>query len=91
MGLADPQRTPVVASGSVLYGPGSLAFGSNRRVTEASLRVHELWARFRFSVIGQLLAAPPAHGTMRLGLEKLAVREWRHPKTLWAPVPELRR
>ena len=43
------------------------------------LRVHELWARFRFSVIGHLMAAPPARGTLRLELEKLAVREWRHP------------
>lgn len=42
-------------------------------------RVHELWARFRFSVIGHLLAAPPAKGVLRLELEALAAREWRHP------------
>jgi transposase InsO family protein len=43
------------------------------------LRVHELWAHFRFSVIGHLMAAPPVRGTLRLELEKLAAREWRHP------------
>ena len=44
-------------------------------------RVHERWARLRFSVIGQLLAAPPATGALRSELEKLAAREWRHPAT----------
>jgi putative transposase len=46
-----------------------------------SSRVHERWARLRFSVIGQLLAAPPAKGTLRSEIEKLAAREWRHPST----------
>ena len=44
-----------------------------------NLRVHERWARLRFSVVGQLLAAPPAKGTLRGELAKLAEREWRHP------------
>jgi putative transposase len=49
-------------------------------VTERqNLRVHERWARLRFSVIGQLLAAPPAKRTLRGELAKLAEREWRHP------------
>jgi putative transposase len=48
-------------------------------------RVHERWARLRFSVIGQLLAAPPAKGALRSELDKLAAREWRHPAT-GAPV-----
>jgi putative transposase len=48
-------------------------------------RVHERWAQLRFSVIGQLLAAPPAAGALRLELDKLAAREWRHPVT-GAPV-----
>jgi transposase InsO family protein len=39
----------------------------------------------RFSVIGQLLAAPPAKGALRSELDKLAAREWRHPAT-GAPV-----
>ena len=42
-------------------------------------RVHELWARFRFSVIGHLLAAPPAKGLLHQELAVLAARTWRHP------------
>ncbi len=42
-------------------------------------RVHELWARFRFSVIGQLLAAPPGKGALRAELAALAAQAWRHP------------
>jgi hypothetical protein len=38
-----------------------------------------LWAQFRFSVIGQLLAAPPRQGELRLELDKLAACAWRHP------------
>jgi len=41
--------------------------------------VHERWARLRFSVIGALLAAPPAKGALRAALQQLAAREWRHP------------
>ncbi len=48
-------------------------------------RVHERWARLRFSVIGQLLAAPPAKVALRAALVQLAAREWRHPST-GAPV-----
>ena len=44
-------------------------------------RVHERWARLRFSIIGALLAAPPAKGALRAALEALAAREWRHPST----------
>lgn len=47
----------------------------------AKRRVHERWAQLRFSVIGQLLAAPPAKGALRSELTKLAAREWRHPTT----------
>ena len=49
------------------------------------LRVHERWARLRFSIVGQLLAAPPERGALRASLEELAGREWRHPTT-GAPV-----
>jgi len=48
-------------------------------------RVHERWARLRFSVIAHLLAAPPAKGALRAALAQLAAREWRHPST-GAPV-----
>jgi putative transposase len=47
--------------------------------------VHERWARLRFSIIGHLLAAPPAKGALRAALQQLAAREWRHPST-GAPV-----
>jgi putative transposase len=43
--------------------------------------VHERWARLRFSVAGQLLAAPPRRGTLRTELKTLAARDWRHPGT----------
>ena len=44
-------------------------------------RVHERWAAFRFSVIGQLLAAPPRKGELRAEIEALAAQEWQHPIT----------
>jgi hypothetical protein len=44
-------------------------------------RIHGRWGQLRFSVIGHLLAAPPAAGTLRGELEKLAARQWRHPST----------
>jgi putative transposase len=44
-------------------------------------RMHERWAQLGFSVIGQLLAAPPAKGALRQALRQLAAREWRHPGT----------
>src|SRR5215467_2422185 len=42
-------------------------------------RVHERWAEFRFSVIGQLLAAPPAKGELAGAIAALAARTWHHP------------
>jgi putative transposase len=47
--------------------------------------VHERWANFCFSVVGQLLAAPPPKGMLRRELKQLAARTWRHPVT-GAPV-----
>jgi hypothetical protein len=44
-------------------------------------RVHERWAHLRFSVIGQLLAAPPAKGELRAAIAALAARTWQHPTT----------
>jgi len=44
------------------------------RVTAASL---DAWARFSFSIIGSLLAAPPAKGELRMAIEKLAAQVWR--------------
>ena len=41
----------------------------------------ERWARFRFSVIGPLLSAPPAPGQLNAELTALAQKQWRHPIT----------
>src|SRR5437870_10176218 len=43
--------------------------------------VHERWAHLRFSVVGPLLAAPPARGELQAALEALAATSWRHPVT----------
>jgi transposase InsO family protein len=39
------------------------------------------WARFRFSIIGPLLAAPPAEGELRAELARLAAKVYTHPIT----------
>ena len=44
-------------------------------------RVHERWGHLRFSVIGQLLAAPPDKGELKAAIEALSQRTWRHPTT----------
>jgi putative transposase len=48
---------------------------------EPSPRIHERWAHLRFSVIGQLLAAPPPKGELHAAIEALAAQTWRHPAT----------
>ena len=45
------------------------------------VRFHEQWARFRFSVVGPLLAAPPEQGQLQAQLKSLAAKKWRHPIT----------
>lgn len=39
----------------------------------------DLWARFRFSVVGSLLSAPPARGELQAALAALAEKTWTHP------------
>ena len=39
------------------------------------------WARLRFSIIGPLLAAPPAPGELRAALAALSAKTWRHPSS----------
>ena len=46
---------------------------------EPPFRSSERWAHFRFSVIGSLLAAPPARGQLQAQLQALADKKWRHP------------
>jgi transposase InsO family protein len=51
-------------------------------MTERSIsRSHERWAHLRFSIVGPLLAAPPAAGELRAELERLAAKRWLHPVT----------
>jgi transposase InsO family protein len=38
-----------------------------------------LWARFRFSVVGSLLSAPPARGELKAAIGSLAEKIWTHP------------
>lgn len=38
-----------------------------------------LWARFRFSVVGTLLSAPPPRGELQTALRALAAKAWTHP------------
>jgi len=52
------------------------------------------WARFRFSVIGELLASPPGHGELADRLAELSARPFRHPttgETVHYAVPTLER
>jgi hypothetical protein len=41
----------------------------------------DLWARFRFSVVGSLLSSPPARGELKAAIESLAAKTWTHPVT----------
>src|SRR5436309_1508976 len=47
--------------------------------TSSTSRSPERLAHFRFSVIGPLLAAPPARGRLQAQLAELAAQKWRHP------------
>jgi hypothetical protein len=44
-----------------------------------NLPLWERWARFRFSVIGGLLASPPGPGELQEQLRQLAERIYQHP------------
>jgi hypothetical protein len=52
---------------------------------EHHYRDPDRWARLRFSIIGPLLAAPPAPGELHAALTELAEKSWRHPITA-API-----
>ena len=39
----------------------------------------DTWNRFKFAVIGSLLAAPPEKGELQQQLRELAQKQWRHP------------
>ncbi len=46
---------------------------------EKESRRHERWAWLRFSIVGPLLAAPPAGGQLWREIKKLAAKQWLHP------------
>ena len=48
---------------------------------ERSGSLHDRWARLRFSIVGPLLASPPARGALAVELESLSRRLWLHPVT----------
>ena len=48
---------------------------------EQDISKRDLWARFRFSVIGPLLCAPPQQGELRAELACLAAKGYKHPIT----------
>lgn len=48
---------------------------------EKTVRSSERWAHLRFSVVGPLLACPPAAGQLRDQIRDLAHKLWRHPIT----------
>jgi hypothetical protein len=39
----------------------------------------QVWAQFRFSIIGSLLAAPPGPGELDGKIKQLASQDWVHP------------
>jgi transposase InsO family protein len=39
----------------------------------------ELWAEFRFGVVGGLLSSPPEAGKLQAALKELSARSWKHP------------
>ena len=44
-------------------------------------RTHERWAHLRFSIVGPLLASPPAAGELQAEIQRLSRRHWLHPVT----------
>lgn len=50
-------------------------------MTKQKRQTTMLWARFRFSVIGPLLAAPSARGELKASIQSLAEKIWTHPVT----------
>ena len=77
----DARVAPTALCHPVRRRTGRAARSPRSRAAEAGSRVHERWARLRFSVIGQLLSSPPARGALFAALAQLAAHGWRHPRT----------
>jgi putative transposase len=69
--------------GSTLFGSleGHSGSGPKRRdpMSELELPLWQRWARFRFSVIGELLACPPERGQLQKAIQRLAENNYQHP------------
>lgn len=61
--------------------PPALPFQESKLSTVVDPPKRDRWARLRFSVIGPLLAAPPAAGELYAAFASLAAKTWRHPTT----------
>lgn len=48
-------------------------------MSESKLPMWQLWAQFRFSVIGELLSCPPPRGQLQKAIERLAGQHYQHP------------
>lgn len=52
----------------------------NHKIPDEGTR-QDRWARFRFSVVGPLLSAPPKGGDLTEALRALSSKQWKHPFT----------
>jgi hypothetical protein len=59
----DPQRILVASTSRRSLRSGAIAIEGAGMTRQT--RVHERWAHLRFSVVGQLLAAPPGKGELK--------------------------
>src|SRR3974390_862144 len=76
-----PRRAsrPRVSQGlTFVFHPISL-FRGDMMTQRSDPSTAALWARFRFSVVGSLLSAPPAPGELKVALGLLAEKTWTHP------------
>jgi putative transposase len=46
---------------------------------ESNTPMWQRWARFRFTVIGELLSCPPSKGNLQAAIARLARQTWQHP------------
>jgi hypothetical protein len=79
---ADPQKMRLSPSRCVSE---ARVLATRSRRARNKEKDPERWARLRFSIVGPLLAAPPAAGELRRELQRLSAKTWRHPLT-GAPV-----
>src|SRR5262249_130670 len=77
--FSNPQKTLVASFLTLCNDRRSSREGRHMSDQARGRRVHERWAHLRFSVIGQLLAAPPRKRELAAPIRELAARPGRHP------------